>query len=380
MTSRERNLASVILAILVIFGGAFFGYYFYLEPLRQRDATIALLQKDIEGKRARIVQVEASRPRLERWRYLSLPGDVNLAQREYDGYLRDLLRQSGFSAEAITRIDTKPADSRSSPTLPGKKEPVYTVLSFNVVARGPLPNLVRLLEGFYRSGMLQRIKTLSIQRPVTTSATQRPNELDINLTIEALIVGGVESRPYLLPLDRRVLALETAAALRHGPGGLGWLLAAAQPSGPLGPRVLAEPARQYASIADKNIFYGPPPPAPPPPTRQTPPSIDMTQFTFLTDITRSETRTEAFFYDRYNNTRTRIRHSAGFDSFRIRDNNGDTLVQGKVVRIDDRDVLFQAGGQYYAVHVGQSLKEAMAKPLTAAQRKEFNLPEPKPAP
>jgi hypothetical protein len=375
MTKRERNLALVILAILVVFGGAFFAYFFYLEPLRQKEASIALTRTQIADRRQRIAEVQANFPKLERWRYLSLPGDTSLAMREYDNYLRELLKQSGFSADAISRIDTKQADTRSSPALPGKKEPIYTVLSFNVVARGQLTNLTKLLEGFYRTGLLQRIKTMTVQRPMTTTASQRPGELDINLTIEALIVSGANSRPYLIPLDRRALAVEAVSALRQGPAGLGWLLAAAEPTGPLGPRVLAEPARQYASLGDKNIFYGPPPPPPPPPPpKQSTPGMDMTQFTFLTDIVHSELRGEAFFYDRLNNSRTRLRNSAGFDTFRIRDSNGDTQVQGKIVRMDERDIIFVASDRYYAIHVGQSMKDALAKPLSAEQIKELGLP------
>jgi hypothetical protein len=375
MTSRERNLALVVLAILFLFGGTFFGYYFYLEPLRQKNAGLARLRNDIEDRRNRIEQIERQRPRLERWRYLSLPGDVNLAQREYDNYLRDLLRDSGFSAESISRIDTKQPDTRSSPTLPGKKEPIYTVVSFNVVARGQLASLVKLLQGFYQTGCLHRIKTLVIQRPQTSTSSQRQYDLDINLSIEALIVHGA------MPIDRALVAADLVAGLAHGPTGLGVLLASAGPRGPAGPGLLADPPhdlpRQYASIADKNIFFGPPPPPPPARPPERPAGTDMTQFTFLTDIVRSDARSEAFLYDRYNNSRTRLRGSTGYDSFRIRDSNGETQVQGRVVRIDDRDIVFRAGDQYYLFHVGQSLKEAMAKPLSPAERKELSLPEPK---
>ena len=364
MTQRERTLAVAILTVVILGGGAFVGYHFFFLPFRQKENTLLSLRKDVDSKRLRLAEIERDRPKLEMWRQLSLPPDVNRAH-EYVSLLNDLLLKSGFTSDAITRIDTRPADTRSSPTLPGRKEPIYTILNFNVVARGSLSNLVALLENFYRTGLLHRIKTISVQRPLTTTTGQRPNQLDISLTIEGLIVQGGEERPQLLPsIDRRLLAIEAAVGRFGAPSGLSYVLTAAGPAGPQGPRALAEPHRQYASIADKDIFYGP---LPPPPTQivkkkeESATPIDVAQFVFLTDITQVDAKVEAHLYDRYNNSRTKLRTGTGADSFRIRDAQGATIVQGKVVRIDDRDVIFQVGTKVYTIHVGQSLKEAMAK-------------------
>ena len=69
--------------------------------------------------------------------------------------------------------------------------------------------------------------------------------------------------------------------------------------------------------------------------------VDFTRFIYLTDITQNERRTEAFLYDRYNNLRTRLRASAGFDSFRFLDSKGEPLVRGEVARINDREVIIR---------------------------------------
>ena len=42
--------------------------------------------------------------------------------------------------------------------------------------------------------------------------------------------------------------------------------------------------------------------------------------------------------------------------------------------MDERDIIFVASDRYYAIHVGQSMKEALAKPLSAEQIKELGLP------
>ena len=101
--------------------------------------------------------------------------------------------------------------------------------------------------------------------------------------------------------------------------------------------------------------------------------IEATEFVYLTDITHTGNKAEAFLFDRYNNSKTRLRASAGFDSFRVRDSKGETLVQGKVVRIDDRDVIFRAGEKYYSIHVGQNLLNTLKHPLDPSQLKELGL-------
>ena len=53
------------------------------------------------------------------------------------------------------------------------------------------------------------------------------------------------------------------------------------------------------------------------------------------------------------------------------DEKGDTVLRGKVVRIDPSDLVFKVdqNENYYSIHVGQTLEEAMKAPLTSEQRK-----------
>jgi hypothetical protein len=83
----------------------------------------------------------------------------------------------------------------------------------------------------------------------------------------------------------------------------------------------------------------------------------------LTDITQTAGRCQAFLYDRVNNKKTRHRTSAGFDSFRVSDDDGNTLVRDKVVRIDARSLIFTADNRYYELHIGDSIAQAMQKPF-----------------
>ena len=370
MTERERSLAMGVIGLIILGAFALLIQQFILSPLKRRDDAIAALKRDIDTRQQRIAQVYAEKPKLELWQKLSLPSDVALARLEYEKYLSGLVRQSGFAAGAFT-VTPQPADTKTSPTLPGKKEPIYVRLPFAVQARGEVGDLVEFLEKFYRTPLMQQVKSVTVQRPLTnTGPQQRPNDLDINLTIEALVLTGAENRGQLLPgPDPKAVVLDVFTVLQNGAAGLALIPGAVGPAGPLGPGLLAVPPRQYAAVAGKNIFFGPST------TETSTEKVDVMQFVYLTDITRDDSKTEAFIYDRYNNRKTRLRASAGFDSFRILDGQGETLLRGTVVRIDDRDLLFQSDGKYYSIHVGQNLDEALKHPLGPSELKELGLKE-----
>lgn len=370
MNTRERLLAIIVLAVVCFAGVVVMAYQFILTPISERKASIAALQLDIDGKREQIAAVQLQRPKLELWQTLSLPHDSDMARREYEKHLNNLMRQSRFRAGSFT-VTPKPADNKSSPKIGAKKDPIYTVLTFTIQAHTSLYNLVDFLEQFYRTSLLHQIKTLTITRPATsTGPDQRPNmsTLDINMTIEALVLAQAQKRSSLLPsIDRRLLGLDLGIAIRGGPTGLALVPWAIGPTGLLGPQQLAVPEREYASIAGKNIFYGPPPP------RDRSNTVDVTEFVRLTDITQSERKTEAFLYDRYNNRTTRLRLSVGFAAFTVFDSDGKLAIRGTVVQMSDREVVFRVDDKYYAMHVGQSLQEVLEKPLRDSQLKEMGI-------
>ena len=111
----------------------------------------------------------------------------------------------------------------------GKDAAIYTRLEFNVDAKGNLASLTKWMDQFYKLQLLHQIKNLTVTRPINPPQGARPNELDIKMTIEALVLEGAEQRKTLEPT--------TAVNL---------------------PPVLA-PDRDYASIAAKDLFYGPAP-------------------------------------------------------------------------------------------------------------------------
>jgi hypothetical protein len=57
----------------------------------------------------------------------------------------------------------------------------------------------------------------------------------------------------------------------------------------------------------------------------------------------------------------------------ILDNDDEVLVRGKVIRMDDRELIFQVDQDYYSMHVGQNLDEALRRRLSGEQLKVLGL-------
>jgi hypothetical protein len=341
MNTRERLLAITVIGIVIVAGLGVMFYQFYLSPYRTRETNLTQLRKQTEAKEARINEIAAQRAQLERYRQESLPADLDVAKVQYTRYLEGLLRENGFKEISVA---PRPVNSRGAPTL-GNKTPIYTQLGYTVQGRATLQSLVGMMDKFYRTGLLHQIKTVTVQRPLTTQQGQRQDELDVNLTIEALVVAGADKRATLMPtVDKRLAAVDALTAMRSGPAGLGGALWAVGPLGPHGPGVLAEPERDYAAMRFKNIFFGPPTPQV---AQRNETEIEALRYTILNEITTTHIgsgRRQAMLYDQSSNEKSRLKTMGGFNTFPlVRNSQGLTLVHGEVVQINDRGLVFRVG-------------------------------------
>jgi hypothetical protein len=381
MTQRERRMAIILFGIVVA-GAMFLTYQLILRPLREYDETIATLERETETADIQLRRIRQDKLLLERWRQMSLPtdpsrpGDASFGSREYSRYLSELLYKNKFDVESFT-----PVDAPVISTAPGKK-PVFTPLTYNVRAKVSLINFVKMLEDFQRAPVLHRIKSLTVARAENSvkARGRRDNNVTVQMAVEALLVSNSERRPTnLFGVDHRLLALDALTVLRRGPAGIALIPSVLSPTGPLGRRQMAKdtPTRYYADISKKNIFLGMPLPGEfgdDELSARRLEDIDVTRYTYLTDITLKDGREEAFYYIRTNKKKTRLRISPGFNSFRIMDELEDSpVVSGKVLKIESRDIYFQVGNNYYSIHVGQSFAEAMRRRLPEAEVKSLGL-------
>src|SRR5262249_39464243 len=145
----------------------------------------------------------------------------------YNEHLRAMGKKSGLKDFNVKSEEASIA--RIPAQVFNKKETFYTPLNFTVTGHGDFSSVVKLLEEFYSTPLLHKIKSLVMRRP-NSGAAAKTREVEIELKVEAIIVDGAENRPQLLPTEK------------------------------VEPHNLAVPKRDYLMIAAKNPFYGPPPP------------------------------------------------------------------------------------------------------------------------
>lgn len=390
MNQRERVLAIVLLVVIFIGGGGLVGYLFYYRSVSSAKLRLQKIQTDVDANDKKVRDLETAAPRLLQMKHMSLPADVNLAQREYEAELGKLLRQADFAGEAFT-IHAKPIEKRE--TVAVAKRLPYLRLYFDIEAKGELLSVVNFLDAFYRLPLLHRIKNISIvrqQTPVSAGGAGAPaapgipgipgmpggrgrgegsrsnNNLVFSATVEALVLDGAEKRTTLLPKDVK------------------------------SPERLARKKDQYVSIAGRNVFFGPPPVIS---TAERPPvekksEVDVSEFVVVDEITHDPVKgVQASLYDAFNNYKYFVKQ-LGDGSFIIRTfyyikdakknlnlgeeleiqgDNGETQLAFKVIRIDATNLLLRDSdtGKYYRAHIGRPLKDAQA--LATSEAKALGL-------
>lgn len=322
MSTRERLLAYVLLGVILVVGVGFFGYLLYLSPLRDRETRLASLSDELDKKGREIEQIQRDLPRLERWKQLSLPTDLDLARREYERYLTLLLRESGFDAGSYTITPPRGADTKTPTAAQQAKGPPYTRLSYTLKAPATITQVVAFMERFYRTPLLHQIHRFTLKR--TTNSAQA-GKLDFDLTIEALVLGVPESK------GRPVAYIAVGSGV--------W---AARTVNRVPINTLANtPPRDYGSIAARNIFLGPPPARAVAERDRT----DLTQMIYLTDITVGSGLAEASLAYRYRPLRNQflpISLKPDEDTFPIlEDSQGRPLVEGSVKAVEERELIFR---------------------------------------
>lgn len=361
MTKRDNKLAYILLGFIILAALGFFGYQFYLVPMRERETRIADLRRDVDIQQAKVDAVHAQAQAMKKIKKISLPANVDQARREYGEEIEKMLRASGFEAGSISVLPKQP-ETRTSPAFANKK-PIYTKLPFTVTAKGDLTSIIDWMERFYKLKLLHQIKNLTIQMPAGADSNARrgQNDLDVTMTLEALVLDNAEPRKTLQP--------ENSADL---------------------PTTLAASERTYASIAGKNIFYGTPQQVQGPRTPQKPEVMPFIKFDGVSYEAGTPTAT---LWDQYHNHDYRIRpHSIkGFNvdvsyyingrkrdlrnsrNLELHDASGNIDRLWEIVRIHDRELILRDEEQYYRLHIGQSLADMV--PLKADEVKAMGIKE-----
>jgi hypothetical protein len=457
MNPRERKLAILLGAFIVLGGGGFFLYQFLYVPWRQQEATKERLEGEIFKKKIDLIALTKELPKLATWRLESLPSDLVLAKREYTLYLDELLTRTHWTVKNFSpgMVEVKPG-----PTTPDKKA-MYTSLIYNIDAQATEAQIVDFLQRFAKTPLMHKVRSLSIEPakeravggapkgPAAGGADKkggfgkdkggfggfgkdkggfggfgkgkkggdfaggkgkkggdfaggkggfggfggRGSLMNVQLKVEALIVGGPEKH-WTSPsgLDDRLVALDALTGMKGlwaaaggsflAPMGLAQVPWVASPQGYRPVPVLAQTPepRSYSQIASAKLFSG----------QQDlrefgksklPDFGEVTQFVHLYLLTwdSQHKRGEGKLYNMLTNaTDIRLRDdNTGYKIFQVRDDDGKVILKGEVLKISDRKVYFAANGEIFAMHVGESLAEAMAEALSETEAKELGLVLPK---
>lgn len=345
MTQRERRLMVVLLAILGV--GAAFGIvkFVFLDRYLRLNRDIELAEEEVDRKESQLNALRADVFLLQEGRKKSLPAPAHQAAQAYTAYLKPLLEKAGLKVE-----DFAPAalDARPGTTLGGKKTN-HRILTFTVRAKGPLKTVLTALENMQRTPILHRVKNLTLDR----SEAAKDDRIGVQMTVEALLMGEtpVGHQPVMQPLEKT-------------PGAV-------------------NPRRDYAQAAQRNPFLGQVPPPPPPPVAKKEEEPEEPKDTgpdvrpYIRLVSTDPTNQEAYLRNllvKSGEVRLKGIPMSGYDSFRIRNLEGSTvIVRGKVLRVDQRDVYFQVGEDVYAFHIGDSLAEAMRRPLSTQELRDLKL-------
>jgi hypothetical protein len=361
MNPRERILALTVVTVAMLVGGGVLFKFLFLDALAALKVQSADAEQDLDKKQAELEKELADRkaivsrdPRLAQWQRLSLPGDNSQEQElkkgrpleevrkrheesvevSYERFLSNLLLRSGFAPGTI-KVTPAPADRKGGPILSGKT-PAYTKMSFGVVGQAGLDGVVRMVQDFYRTPLLHEVRSLTL-----TKAPSSKGDLDVNLTVEALLVTGAQKRDALLPAPDKTIPA---------------------------PHVLAEPSRYYTDMVANNIFTGKAAV-----TRFTEDRSEVLGHVKLTMLCNDGGHWEATYYDQGKGGEEKRLKERWLNEFSIADKYDNILVQGKVVRLDADGALFQSGEKYYRWTCGQFLGAALDEPLKPEEVKKLGL-------
>lgn len=178
MTKREKVLATIVAATLLIMGG-FYTLDKILTAFDERDTKEITLRDKLATQNRIVLQGTKADRDMRDWRERSLPEDRALAQALYLDWLGKRADEAGLGGRKV------------SPVAGHFEGKVYYVHRFLLSGQGDLKQLTRLLYDFYSVDHMHRISRLNI-KPLTTS-----KQLDISMTVEAISVTGAPDRETL---------------------------------------------------------------------------------------------------------------------------------------------------------------------------------------
>jgi hypothetical protein len=332
---REKVLLGASIALVVV--GALYLLLVMGDPRSEPQllADEAKYEGEINAKQKQLDTAAADRKKLANWQRRSLPAEPVKARSLYQNWLYDLATNTNFRQAQLTAQDTGTARA-GQPTR----------VSFKLVGRTSLTNLVDFLYRFYSAGYLHQIRSLEA-KPAQSLAANAAGELSVTIGIEALSLPTAESKSALPKID---LPKEPGHSLQ-----------------------LAK-LTDYSPIAQRNFFsvytgiVGPTRSGDRPPP---PPRFDVAQFVEVTGIVEVDGNPQVWIQHK---TKQEQSWKLGVgDTFDVGDDTGTVIsinpVVDAVVEFRDHRRLLHSGENI--VNGGVEIKD----PLTPTAAPDTSAPE-----
>ncbi|MCA9264095.1 MAG: cadherin repeat domain-containing protein [Planctomycetales bacterium] len=163
--------------LLVIIGVGFaiilavaFTYDKVSSMITKRETLLQQVQQEVKAKKLELTTGRLTTRTLTKFKQMSLPSDTVLAQSQYQAWLTEIV--------GIAEL----ADPQVKVVTQSRLANDATQLTCNVSGKGDLEQVALLLYEFYRVDTLHRIRRFPL-KPIPDT-----KQLDINMTVEALIL------------------------------------------------------------------------------------------------------------------------------------------------------------------------------------------------
>lgn len=324
MNRREKILAVAVLLLVVgLVGRSLFGKF--QSAVDDRQAAVLTAEKRLFTLNRQIGLGQLAMRQMQEWQARSLPEDREKALTIYKAWLLEKANAAGLTVSDIV------PSSRANPSE------AYAAISYQIMAKGSLESVVALLYEFYRSPQLHQITRLQLNRP------QGESQISVDLDVEALSLPGADATDSL-------------------------------PEGESDRLRLASLDDYKKTLSDRDIMNAYTPPRPPrPPVAENreppkPPEFDDAEQAHFTAALGPANALQAWINVR---TTGETLHLAPGDDLKV------GALDGKIVSVEPRALIYEADGKKFRVALGESLRKGkeIAADGAAASEKPAAAPE-----
>jgi hypothetical protein len=322
MSKREKILAVAVLCLGVGLMARYL-YGSYEKALAARESQLGVAREELANVKRALNRGQLAVRHMDAWQQKSLPENREKASSLYQAWLLATAKKAGLKVD-----DIKPA-ARPTPSK------AFTAIGYQLEASGSLQAVAAMLYEFYRSPQLHQITRLRLLRPVGAT------ELQVSMEAEALSLPGATATDSLPEGDSQRLNLKSLADYQKSLGERDLVTAYKAPA----------PVRATAR-------------------RETPepPKFDDAEHARFSASVGVGDKFQAWIHVR---TTGETLHLSEGDSFKVGE------LEGQIVSVDLRTMVYQAGDKKYRVTLDQSLRKGTELDAdgNAANREPAERPE-----